>query len=46
VLPFLKKYKPIEASTVARAMINLIDGDESERVNIIENTGIFEAAKT
>jgi len=44
-LPFLKKYKPIEAESVAKAMINISLKDYSGHYKIADNKMLFEIAK-
>ena len=44
VLPFLKKYQPIDADTVARAMINISLDESGERYRIFNNKELFKLA--
>lgn len=41
IIPALKKYKPINASTVAEAMINSANSDSSEKICIYDSDQIF-----
>ena len=45
-LPFLKKYKPINALTVAQAMINISANAEKNQDVIIDNDRLFDLAKS
>lgn len=46
IFPFLKKYKPIDATIVAAAMVNVVERQDGEKYTIYNNTELFNLAKS
>jgi len=46
ILPFLKKYKPIDATIVAAAMVNIVERQDGEKYTIYNNIELFNLAKS
>ena len=46
VFPFLKKYKPIDATIVASAMVNVVEQYNDRKYNIFNNRELFQIAQS
>lgn len=46
ILPFLKKYKPIDATIVAAAMVNVVNQYGEKKYSIFNNSELFEIARS
>lgn len=46
IFPFLKKYKPIDATIVAKAMVNVVDQYDEKKYSIFNNIELFEIARS
>jgi len=46
IFPFLKKYKPIDATIVAKAMVNIVERQDNQKYVIYNNIEIFNLAES
>lgn len=46
IFPFLKKYKPIDATIVANAMVNVVDQYSEKKYSIFNNSELFQIARS
>lgn len=46
IFPFLKKYKPIDATIVAKAMVNIVEHYNKEKYSIFNNSEIFQISRS
>ena len=45
IFPFLKKYKPIDAKIVAKAMVNIVNRQGQAKFTILNNPDLFDIAE-